>query len=121
MTLHTMRGAIGIMKEIYDFHANVVSSSDMSIFLMSSNNCYGQIAKVQELKNNSLQKMKLSFLGFLTETDKTDIVSNIYLADVMWDFLQFTDGIMDSTELVIKEPRINLNTCIWEEETDPQP
>ena len=114
MTLHTMRGATGLIKVLYSFHANVVSSYDMAIFLAWSN---GALSVAQELKEKKIsacvQMRVLLYASILTDV-ASGVIQWVWLYDAWMHHLNFHIGVMESIVSPDEEHQYKPPNCKWE-------
>lgn len=117
MTMHTIRGAIGIIKQLYEWHANVVTSSDMGVFLATSSGCNNSALELLKKKIDGAYKMRALYYAQVLSTQVEDIISWAWLYDAWMHHIQF--HIMSSETLEAQIPPIpeKKATCKWDEQT----
>lgn len=115
LTIDTIRGASGLIKQLYTMHANIVTSSQMALFIASSNNCF-QIANSAisniEYAGSMMFNLLLTQSPFLT---RTEIVSYAILLPVWDHYCKFQMGSVSTLEIVIAPEENTKPECIVED------
>ena len=114
MTLHTIRGSTGIIKQLYVFHANIVTSSDMGIFMAVTNGANIIAHRLNELKRDAVMKTRALYYATLISGGKTGVVQWIWLYDAWAHHLDFHAGIYNTILPPVPEDQEKELECIWE-------
>lgn len=114
MTMHTIRGSTGIIKLLYQFHANVICSCDMGIFLTTSAGAYQQAKKLKDQKIIACKDMKGLLLASWKDQANTGIIQWLWLLDAWLHHLNFHIEVMDSITLMTDKKQQNTLDCIWD-------
>lgn len=114
MTMHTMRGSTGIIKELYSFHANVVSSCDMCIFLATSAGAYQIALEKSKEKVDACIKMKALLWAQIKDAGASSIISWVWLYDAWMHHLDFHIGVLETITVQDENQPIDKPDCIWD-------
>lgn len=114
MTMHSMRGSTGIIKELYSFHANVVSSCDMCIFLATSAGAYQIALDITRQKVDACIKMKALLWAQMTQGGSTSVISWVWLYDAWMHHLDFHIGVLETITVQDENQPIGNPDCIWD-------
>jgi len=114
MTMHTIRGSTGIIKALYVFHANIITSSDMGIFMAISNGAYEIARHLNETKKDAVNKTRALYYGTLITGGKTGVVQWIWLYDAWAHHLDFHSGIFATIQAQTENQPIDKPECIWD-------
>lgn len=114
MTLHTIRGTTGIIKQLYVFHSNIVTSSDMGIFMAVSNGADIIAHRLNELKRDAVNKTRALYYATLVTGGPTGVIQWKWLYDAWAHHLDFHAGIYNTILPPATEDQEKEIECIWE-------
>lgn len=115
MTMHTMRGSTGIIKELYSLHANVISSCDMGVFLSTSAGAYQLALDLTRQKVDACIKMKALLWAQIKEAQASNIISWVWLYDAWMHHLDFHIKVMETIEVQDENQPIGKPDCFWDD------
>lgn len=115
MTMHSMRGSSGIIKQLYTFHANVVCSCDMGIFMAISGGAVSVADSLKQTKIDACQKMRLLLLAQLKNFQVGNVVQWVWLYDAWMHHLDFHIGIMETIRPPDETAQFKPPNCKWDD------
>lgn len=114
MTMHTIRGSTGIIKALYTFHANIITSSDMGIFLAISNNAYEVARHLNEIKKDAVDKTRALYYPLLAAGGTGGVIQWGFLYDAWAHHLDFHSSIFATIQVQTEDQEIKKPECIWD-------
>lgn len=117
MTMHTMRGSIGLMKYLYQWSVNVITSCDMGIFMATSSGGIDVARQIAQKKLDEATTAQSLYWGQLLTMQYESGIAWAWMYDVWMHFIEF--HMMSTAEIIQhmdNEPQ-KAPDCKW----DPLP
>ena len=119
MTFDTVRGCIGITKQLYLLSANEMSSLDIAIFIDANYGNYDDVATSIKQTRVDAELMKAELLAQMGGITQMDITAYAWLYPAWMDYLDYHLGIVqDVLILTLSNLRMNPN-CLQESQKSP--
>lgn len=117
MVIDTMRGSVGCIKNMFLFSANVITSSDMALFIATLHSCYATAYKVGKDKQDACEKQRALLLNCIWKMEQQELITYGFLFDGWVHFIDFHCNILETINILIRDPDKKQPEC---KDTDPE-
>ena len=113
MTMHTIRGSTGLVKNVYEWSVNVSTSSDMGIFMATGSGSFEVAKELADKKLKECFSAQTLYYAKLLSLQYEDILAWGWLWDCWFHFIEFHSGSTGQMISQMNYPKPKEPDCKW--------